>query len=143
ESPYPLWVGAEPALHLYLLVPPEYPHATIAERFASWHRVDLAREEFVFNVNRPQSLPDSGLLLDHFEARFNDPQVRLGRLQLLETALLAEDRPVTIISAIDCVHYLETGGGTPAGEPADEEELKRWRRVMNHFEKRTVPRTEA
>ena len=62
---------------------------------------------------------------------------RLARLTAIEEALPARERQIIIVSAADPVHYLECGGG-PLAVPANPAEVLRWRRVMSHFETRTL-----
>jgi hypothetical protein len=133
-SPYPQYdeKGAAPP-RLFLLTYPEHRVAELPENLRSYDRIDLSREEFRLDAN---ALPDTtakGLLLDHFEHRFQDPQVRAARLESLKAALLAQNRPIAIRSAIDCARYLAGGS---SDEIADELELKQWCMAMNYFERR-------
>ena len=128
----------DPQLHKwFLLAAPGSPRPGLAEMALSVQRIDLASDEL------PPKTNGGGLLLDHFEARFGDEQARRARLELLEGALLNEERTVVVVSTIDCVKYLATGGAGAAGTPATEAELARWRVVMNHFRMRIIGRPPA
>jgi len=118
-------------------VAPGSPRPGLTELALSAQRIDLASDELPPKTNRDD------LLLDHFEARFGDEQARRARLEVLEGALLDEDRTVVVVSTIDCVKYLANGGAGAAGTPATEAELARWRVVMNHFRMRIIGRPPA
>jgi hypothetical protein len=122
---------------LFLLAAPGSPRPGLSEMALSVQRIDLAGDEL------PPKTNGNALLLDHFEARFGDEQARRARLDALEGALLDEDRTVVVVSTIDCVKYLATGGAGAAGTPATESELARWRVVMNHFRMRIIGRPPA
>jgi hypothetical protein len=101
---------------------------------ASYQRIDLSREDLPPDA---MSMGADGLLLDRFETRFRDPKIRLARLEALETAVLADRKPIAIRSTIDCVRYL-AGGGSGDPEAADESELRRWCMVLGYFERRAA-----
>jgi hypothetical protein len=122
---------------LFLLAAPGSPRPRLAEMALSVERIDLASDEL------PPKTNVDGLLLDHFEARFGDEKARRTRLDVLEGTLLDEDRMVVVVSTIDPIKYLATGGAGAAGTPATEAELARWRVVMNHFRMRIIGRPPA
>lgn len=78
-------------------------------------------------------VPAGPLFFRHLETRFGEEAARLTRLGLLEAALRDSNRRIVILSTIDPVHYLATGGAGALGDPASEPEQARWRRVMSYF----------
>lgn len=134
----PVYDGSSPIpARLFLLVEAGTGRGAVPESLSSYQRIDLASEEW--DAKTLQNLSANGLLLDRFESRFQDPQVRKARLELLEAARLVMGKPIAIRSAIDCVSYLASGGSGDSGA-VDETELKSWFTLMNHFERRTLPR---
>jgi hypothetical protein len=136
--------GAPAPARLFLLTEPGDRRGALPQNLSSYRRIDLASvdltsEEFHLDAKTAQNLPANGLLLDRFEARFQDPQVRKARLELLQAALLAEGKPIAIRSAMDCVSYLAGGGSGDPGSAADETELRCWYTLINRFERRILP----
>lgn len=123
---------------LLLLAPPGRPRGMLPEIVASFCRIDLAREELPADTRELRNLPAGGLLIDHLEARFSDELARRARLEMLEAALLDADRPVIVVSTLDPVRFLETGGAGAGGSAADGTEITRWLRVLSHLEKRCL-----
>jgi len=131
DSPYDA-NGPVPS-RLFLLAYPEHGQRSLPGNLAGYRRIDLSREDF-----HPDATA-GGLLLDRFETRFRDPKIRLARLELLETVLTSEARPLAVRSSIDCVRYLAGGGSGDPAAAADDNELKRWCMVLSRFERRAAP----
>jgi hypothetical protein len=122
---------------LFLRATPGMAERQALPEQASLRRIDCALDELTPEL-QAECLSCGGLLLAHLEARFGDRKARLARLELLEQALLRPELRIVLISTIDCVRYLETGGAGGLGAHATPDEIARWHAVLNHFAVRSV-----
>jgi hypothetical protein len=130
---------SEACRYLLLLSPPGACRFELPEELRSWRRLDPRNTSPLGLRALLSGLPESsGVVLERFEARFADTRARLEQLELLERLLDSRDRPVVIVSSLDPVHYLSTGGpGTPADAPTPDE-VVRWRAALNYFDRRRL-----
>ncbi|MCX6591126.1 MAG: hypothetical protein NTZ56_06350 [Acidobacteria bacterium] len=119
---------------LLVHLPPGHLELELPGDWSGFHRFDL----LLMDLATPPPVPAGHILIEHLETRLQTAAERKACLDLLEAALRIPQRSVVITTAIEPLHYLQTGGAGMMGDPADDTELRRWSRITHSLPARRL-----
>jgi hypothetical protein len=133
-QPATVWQG-----RFLVHIPPGYPAAPLLGYWANHTRIDLAS----IDLSNPITLPEGAILINNLQSCLAIASQRRVCLDLIEGAIRTPNRCVVVTTSIEPLSYLQSGGAGAAGEPADEAELSRWKRITHSLDSRRAAAPEG